>query len=308
MLYPYSDRATPGATFGEQTDLTNPSWIDNNRLLAFGGHFRQVNVDSPGGGNDDAVHWFDDAGNEDVGDGELSRQGDRLALIRSYGPGTHLAIYAVAGGPGGAAPDAACFSGTDASLAGPSWAPDGTKLAFADAQGIEVLSLPQVVSGDCPGAGGSTVVPPGGSAPDWGPAPIGPGAGTWTGGPSAGGAGSGQSGGPSSSGVPRGRGVLSVRVPPRLTLAGASHRGIAVRAHASIAGRIMVRVSLGRRVLGTARATTAGPATVTIRVRLRPSAVQALSRWPRARRVTIAVTLLGAEGKRTISRASVVLS
>ena len=102
--------------------------------------------------------------------------------------------------------------------------------------------------------------------------------------------------------------MLSVRVSPRLTLAAASHRGIAVRAHASIAGRILVGVSLGRRVLGTARATTTGPATLTIRVRLRASAVQALSRRPRARRVTIAVTLLGADGKRMISRASVVLS
>ena len=85
LLYSYSDRTTPVSTFGEQTGLTNPSWIDNNHVLAFGGHFRQVNVDSFGGGNDDAVYWFDDAGNEDVGDGELSRQGDRLALVRSYG-------------------------------------------------------------------------------------------------------------------------------------------------------------------------------------------------------------------------------
>ena len=82
LLYSYSDRTTPVSAFGGQTGLTNPSWIDNNRVLAFGGHFRQVNVDAPGGGNDDALHWFDDAGNEDVGDGELSRQGDRLALVR----------------------------------------------------------------------------------------------------------------------------------------------------------------------------------------------------------------------------------
>ncbi|MGZ4329559.1 MAG: hypothetical protein ACXVXL_16220 [Solirubrobacteraceae bacterium] len=48
LLYSYSDRTTPLSTFGEQTGLTNPSWIDNSRVLAFGGHFRQVNVDSPG--------------------------------------------------------------------------------------------------------------------------------------------------------------------------------------------------------------------------------------------------------------------
>src|SRR5690349_5383999 len=179
LLYSYSDRTTPVSTFGEQTGLTNPSWIDNNRVLAFGGHFRQVNVDSPGGANDDALYWFDDAGNEDVGDGELSRQGDRLALVRSYGDNTHLAIYHVGGGAGGPTPEAACYTGKDATLAGPSWSPDGTKLAFQDVEGIEVLPLPQVVAGDCPGASSSTVVLPGASAPDWGPAAIGSGAGTY---------------------------------------------------------------------------------------------------------------------------------
>lgn len=49
LLYSYSDRTTPAAAVGEQTNLTNPSWIDNNRVLAFSGHFRQVNIDSPDG-------------------------------------------------------------------------------------------------------------------------------------------------------------------------------------------------------------------------------------------------------------------
>ena len=181
MLYSYADRTTPVSVFGDQTNLTNPSWIDNSRVLAFGGHFRQVNLDSPGGGNDDAVHWFEDAGNEDVGDGELSRQGDRLALVRSYGANTHLAIYDVGGGLGSVPPAAACFTGADPSLAGPSWSPDGTRLAFQDAQGIEVMPLPSVIAGDCPGASSSTLILTGASAPDWGPAAIRPDAGSYAG-------------------------------------------------------------------------------------------------------------------------------
>jgi Tol biopolymer transport system component len=181
MLYSYSDHTTPVATFGEQTNLTNPSWIDNGHVLAFGGHFHQVNVDAPGGRDDDAAYWFDDAGNEDIGDGELSPQGDRLALVRSYGPNTHLAILHVRGPAGSGAPAAACYSGKDAALASPSWSPDGTRLAFADSSGIEVLPLPQVVDGDCPGAGSSRVILPGATEPDWGPASIGASAGTWRG-------------------------------------------------------------------------------------------------------------------------------
>ncbi len=161
MLYSAADHTTPVAAYGEQTNLTNPTWIDNNRVLAFGGHFHQVNIDSPGGGNDDARYWFDDPGNEDIGDGELSRQGDRLALVRSYGPGTHIAVFHVNGSVGGATPVPACLTGTDPSLAGPSWSPDATKLAFADSQGIEVMPIPSVLDGDCPGAASSTIVVPG---------------------------------------------------------------------------------------------------------------------------------------------------
>ncbi|MGZ4186584.1 MAG: hypothetical protein ACXVFA_14580 [Solirubrobacteraceae bacterium] len=309
LLYSYSDRTTPVATFGEQTGLTNPAWIDNNRVLAFGGHFRQVNIGSPGGGNDDALHWFEDAGNEDVGDGELSRQGDRLAIVRSYGQNTHIGIYHVDGGAGGPAPEAACFTGTDATFAGPSWSPDGTKLAFQDEQGIEVLPLPQVVDGDCPGASSSTVVLPGASAPDWGPAAIGSGAGTYVApGTSASPGDSGNNATPTpapTATVKRAR--LNASVPRSLSLAAVATRGVMIRARGSVIGRVTASLQLGRRRLATASVHASADTRLTLRLRLSRASVNLLRR-ANASRVTVTVTLIPASGPRIVSTSTVHLT
>ena len=180
-LYSHADRATPVDTFGKLY-RDSPSWVSNDRILAFGGYLSQVDYDSPGGGTDDDVHWFDDHEmfdpSTDLGDGELSRQGDRFAALRGYGADTHLMFYKVtenvtSGTPTGP-PAYACNTGNEETLDGPTWSPDGTRVAFAHAEGIEVLPLPSVEPG-CPGAASGTVVIPGGSEPDWGPAPVAPG-------------------------------------------------------------------------------------------------------------------------------------
>jgi hypothetical protein len=181
MLYSHADRATPVDTFGKLY-RNSPSWVSNDRLLAFNGYLSQVNYDSPGGGSDDDVHWFDDYEmfdpSTDLGDGELSRQGDRFAAIRGYGSGTHLMIYKVtdnliSGTPSGP-PSYACNTGDEETLDSPSWSPDGRSIAFAHKEGIEVIPLPSVEEG-CPGASSGRVVIPGGSEPDWGPAAVNPG-------------------------------------------------------------------------------------------------------------------------------------
>ena len=174
-LYSNAAAATPEATYGKLF-RNSPSWLSNDRVLVFGGATSQVNYDSPGGGTDDDVHWFDDidmfAPPTDLGDGELSRQGDRLVTIRSYGADSHLMFYKV--GSLDSLPVYACNTGTEETLDGPSWSPDGTKVAFAHKDGVEVLPLPSVEEG-CPGASSGTVVIPGGSQPDWGPAAVDPG-------------------------------------------------------------------------------------------------------------------------------------
>jgi hypothetical protein len=147
--------------------LSNPSWVSDTRTLLFGGYLHQVNTHDLGAAED--VHWFDDqdiVGQEqstDLGDGELSRAGDKLALVRGYGSDTHIMWYTTNGAPP-AIPAMQCATGRLDGLHGPTWAPDGESLAWGEPDGVWIM----------PSALDCTVQPalviPGGSEPDWGPA------------------------------------------------------------------------------------------------------------------------------------------
>ena len=223
LLYSSTSAATPVAQYGKQY-RRNASWVSNNRILAFGGYQSQVNLDSPGGGNDDDQHWFDDEDLHrpptDLGDGELSRQGDRLVTLRNYGADTHMQFYAVSGNVQGGAvpgpPAEACFSGKDAGLDSPTWSHNGRAVAFAVSTGIELMALPSVTPGNCSGAGSSRLVIPGGAEPDFGPAAVNPGPRT----PTAGGGGTGGvAGKPKAKGCKRLRGVKRDRCVRKAALA-----------------------------------------------------------------------------------------
>jgi hypothetical protein len=155
--------------------LRNPNWVDNTRTLVFGGYLHQVNTHDQGAGAE--VHWFDDEDiqgegyeSTDLGDGELSRAGDRLALVRGYGDGTHIMWFTTNGAPP-ALPSMACMTGKLDGLHGPTWAPDGQSLAWGEPDGVWI----KPAALDC--AVQPSLVIPGGSEPDWGPAhPAGAGA------------------------------------------------------------------------------------------------------------------------------------
>ena len=162
--------------------LSNPSWVSNSRTLAFGGFGHQVNTHDLGAGTTD-VHWFDDheldydhdgvadgMGNStDLGDGELNRQGDKIALIHGYGDSTHLVWASVSAG---ATPSPICGTGSIAGMHGPTWAPDGTGLAWGEPDGIWILEETATDTSQCAARQPHLAIA-GGSEPDWGPAGIG---------------------------------------------------------------------------------------------------------------------------------------
>jgi hypothetical protein len=158
---------TTGVPIPGNLYLSNPSWVGNSRALVFGGYLHQVNTHDLGAAED--VHWFDDqdmVGQEnstDLGDGELSVQGDKLALVRGYGSDTHIMWYTTNGAPP-ALPSMQCATGKLEGLHGPTWAPDGQSLGWGEPDGVWIK----------PSALDCTVQPslviPGGSEPDWGPA------------------------------------------------------------------------------------------------------------------------------------------
>jgi hypothetical protein len=173
-----SPDATPISTWGNQFSVSDPEWVTNDRTLVFGGATHMVNFDDLDSGEDyNYKHWFDGA--EDTGDGELSRDGSRLATTYSYGSNLRIIFYKVTGDAKTSIPDAtySCgFSTPDPQLGDPSWSPDGQRVAFQSSDGVEVIGFATIDAGveyggtGCTSTGPSKVIAPGATQPDWGPA------------------------------------------------------------------------------------------------------------------------------------------
>lgn len=173
--YTTADRLTDPVKYGS-TYFTDPSWIGNSRTLQSGGYGSQVNLHDIGGG--DPVHWFDDSdyteNDTDLSDAELSPDGSRLAAVRGYGNSTHIIWYTVNGnaktGPAPAVPTPECLTGELEGLAGPSWSPDSKALVWEEPDGVWFKSNVGVCDSPQP-----SLLIPGASEPDWGPAKVNPG-------------------------------------------------------------------------------------------------------------------------------------
>lgn len=277
--------ATPHAVWGNQFGVSDPEWITNDRTLVFGGYGSQVSIDDLGPGDYSHTPWM--APNDDQGDGEVSRDGTRLATTFSYGANTVLAFFVVSGDvrtqTPPAQPQQACVSSpADPAYADPSWSPDGTGLALRSSAGIEVVRFGRFAAGDCQ-VTSSTVLSATGDTPDWGPAD--PAAARWR--PAAGGP------GPAAPGAAPPGTILRVRV-ARATRA-ALRAGIVVRVTAPGAARVrVVLTAAGRRVaVGTARARRAGVVGVRLS-RVGPRRAVAL----RGRSVRFTITVRPSSGPR----------
>jgi hypothetical protein len=137
-----------------------------------------VNIDTLDSGEDyNYVHWFD--GPEDTGDGELSRDGTRLATTFSYGSNLRIEFFNVHGDAKTSIPDAkysCAFDTPDPNFGDPSWSPDSKSVAWQDSEGIETIGFATMDDGveyggtGCTSTGPSKLIVPGGTEPDWGPA------------------------------------------------------------------------------------------------------------------------------------------
>ena len=300
-MYSHADRATDPEEFGKLY-RRNPSWITNNRILAFNGYQSQVNIDDFGGGRDSDVHWFDDedifgqGSSTDLGDGELSPQGDRLAILRGYGDNLQLAFFAVEGDARTsipATPKPACITGEEPTLNSPTWSPDGQVVAFEHKDGIETMRLPTVAPDSCAGAESGRVVIPGGQQPDFGPADVNP--------------------PPPPCKVncepppckvncePPVDDEITVVPPKSAKLGNVAKKGFALKVTVPGAGKLSVTARLGGKKAGSGKTTTPGASTATVTVRLTKKAAAQL-RKAKKPALSLAVTYVPVDGGQKVTK------
>jgi WD40-like Beta Propeller Repeat len=185
---------TPANRFAEKPDLmrfyAHASWIDNRTVLGttehiydYGGNvLNSVAVDPLGGGDNSYRTWFSEcvSGCDDiqtlkmyrVDEGEMTRQRDKLVFTAGDlgGPATgkRLFIYQMKGAPPKLPAGPCHVTGASGKFTSPTWSPDGKSLAWADKKGIWVGRVGAISGQTCQLT--KTLVIPGGSSPDWGPA------------------------------------------------------------------------------------------------------------------------------------------
>jgi hypothetical protein len=155
----------------------SPSWVGNNRLLIFApynSYSPEVFVDTLGGSTDG---WFSDEhsgepdpfGRQPIDDGELTRAGDRIAFVRGTNvkgdwSGALFEVDTVTSLSEIPTPLCTFVPPGPGPFSGPSWSPDGTRLAWSNASGVWTAQL-NPSNGDC----GVTprLVARGGRQPDW---------------------------------------------------------------------------------------------------------------------------------------------
>jgi hypothetical protein len=254
-LYTSATGETPVSTYGNQFGVSDPEWVTNSRTLVFGGYGSQVSIDDLGPGDYSQKPWM--TPDFDMGDGEATRDGKRLAVTYDYGANKKLAFFAVTGDlkteTPPAYPDAACSTTSgDAQYADPSWSPDGSGVAFQSSSGIEVARFGAFGAGLCT-ISGSSVLTATGSEPDWGPAD--PPAAAYT--PPA------PVPAPTPAPAPAPH-VVAVSLKVGHVTAKALRRGLAIQVTAPAGAKIGAQLLRGRHVIARATANGKGTARVTL--------------------------------------------
>lgn len=193
--YTWANRFTdsPQNVFGLVRFHSNASWIDNGTTLSTTQHLYDyagnvmdaIALDRLGGGTDSYQNWFSGcmAGCDSVqtlqlyryDEGEMTRRRDKLVFVsgplNGMADGSTLQIYRMDGLPPAIPPTFCQLTATSGKLSSPTWSPDGTSLAWADARGIWVGRVGSRFGPLGPACELSPrLLIPGGSKPDWGPA------------------------------------------------------------------------------------------------------------------------------------------
>jgi hypothetical protein len=191
--YSWADRQTgwDDPALGKHSGWRNPSWVDDDTVMisdpthAFNYDVILDTISDGDSGN--LVHgWFSDTaeGNPHVAGGDISRDRRKLAFVTG-GSDETLTLYGVPTFPtafrDGDAPVSTrpliCYRYSDPTggkFSTPTFAPDGGRVAWAESDGIKVVTVPDLAGG-CTTTGASphaSLLIPGGKQPDWGPAGV----------------------------------------------------------------------------------------------------------------------------------------
>lgn len=190
--YSWADRQTgwDDPALGKHSGWRNPVWVDEDTtMLSDPTHMPNYDVilDTLSDGDfGNLVHgWFSDTvgGNPHTSGGDITRDRTKLAFATGENDST-LTVSAVPQFPttfrDGDAPVSArpsiCYrySGPNGAYSTPTFSPDGGRLAWAEDDGIKVVTVPSFANG-CTVDGATPTAPlviPGGKQPDWGPADV----------------------------------------------------------------------------------------------------------------------------------------
>jgi hypothetical protein len=296
--YSWANRLTgwDDPALGRHSGWRNPSWVDNDTVMisdpthAFNYDVILDTISDGDRGN--LVHnWFSDLaeGNPHMAGGDISRDRRKLAFVTGANDST-LTLYGVNNFPT-TFPDSEApvstrplicyrYSGPKGgSFSTPTFAPNGTRVAWAEADGIKVVTVPSFANG-CTTAGASpnaAMLIPGGKQPDWGPADV-----------------------PSGHGGGGGLAVMSADAKLRKAL----KKGLVVRVRAPAAGRLAAKATRGaRKVASGAKTVRAGKTAVKLRF---TKAARRSLKHARNVKLRIKVSLQGAGGP--VQRTSVSLT
>ena len=190
----WADHFKPYSEDAFATGIEQPSWLGNDRIFAtFPSFYMSAwtwKLDS-GHPSQDAQWSFalrdpDGSYRLDLSDGEVSPDGSKVAVTAGGDATTQdqLWLFTTNGplwageppydnfaqsGPLPAQPDARC-AGTVGKIVSPTWSPRADALAFSLADGVYAMPVGNIAA-SCDGLSGALIAP-GGSQPDWGPAPV----------------------------------------------------------------------------------------------------------------------------------------